>query len=230
MVTVMSAVVKTNKNRLLIFCMAVFLLIPACTKHKQEKTAEQLVEEGRTYFEKKKYQEAITSYEKLKDWYPFSEHAKEAELKVADAHFNLKEYDQAIAAYKDFSQLHPSDPQAPYVLYQIGKCYYDQLEPPDRDQTSTLNAIDAFRNLIVAFPESEYAKQAQTQIDECMKNLAEKDMYVGKFYFKSKHYKAAMDRFTSVVKNYPDFGLHKEAREYMERCQANINKMQGKDS
>jgi outer membrane protein assembly factor BamD len=216
-------------KRLFIFCMAILLLMPACTKHKQEKTADQLAEEGKTYFEKKNYQDAITAYEKLKDWYPFSVHAKDAELKVADAHYNLKEYDQAIAAYKEFSQLHPSDPQGPYVLYQIGKCYYDQIDTPDRDQTVTLNAIDAFRNLLVAYPDSEFAKQAHSHIDECLKTLAEKDMYVGKFYYKSKHYKAAMDRFLSVVKNYPDFGLHKEAQDYITRCQALIQENAGKE-
>jgi len=220
----------THMKRFLIFCMAALLLMPACTKHKQEKTADQLAEEGKTNFEKKNYKDAITAYEKLKDWYPFSVHAKDAELKVADSHYNLKEYDQAIAAYKEFSQLHPSDPQGPYVLYQIGKCYYDQLETPDRDQTATLNAIDAFRNLIVAYPDSEYAKQSQTHITECLKNLAEKDMYVGKFYYKSKHYKAAMDRFLSVVKNYPDFGFQQEAREYIERCQALMKETAGNGS
>jgi outer membrane protein assembly factor BamD len=220
--------IRLHKIPWLIVCLVLLVLIPACSKHKQEKTAEQLVEEGRTNFEKKNYQDAIEAYEKLKDWYPFSVHAKEAELKVADAHYKLKEYEQAIAAYKEFSQLHPSDPQAAYVLYQIGKCYYDQIETPDRDQTYTLNAIEAFRNLILAFPESDYAKQAQTQIDECLKLLAENDLYVGKFYFRSKHYKAAMDRFLSVVKNYPDFGLQQEARDYMEKCQIKIDQMEEK--
>ena len=55
----------------------VFLLVAAgCAKHKQEKTAEQLAAEGTTYFDEENYPKAIQSYEKLRDWYPFSKYAK----------------------------------------------------------------------------------------------------------------------------------------------------------
>ncbi len=209
------------------FLVVLLLIFTACAKHKEEKTAEQLAAEGRTYFEKKNYKSAIESYEKLKDWYPFSVHAKEAELKIADSHYFLEEYEQAIAAYNEFVQLHPRDPQIPYVLYQIGRCYYDQLESPDRDQTPALNAVDAFRNLQLQFPDSPYAQEVNAYIDECLKNLAEKDMYVGKFYFNSRHYKAAKQRFLSVIQNYPDYGLHQEAKAYIDECDAHLAKIIG---
>ncbi|MCU0599208.1 MAG: outer membrane protein assembly factor BamD [Desulfobacterales bacterium] len=215
---------------LLLLFFIILMAIPACSKHKQEKTAEELAEEGKTYFEKKDYKGAIESYEKLTDWYPFSTHAKEAELKIADSHYHLDEYEQAIAAYNEFSQLHPRDPQIAYVLYQIGRCYYDQLEQPDRDQTPALNAIDAFQNLTMQFPDSDYSKEVSAYIDECLKNLAEKEMYVGKFYFKSRHYKAARERFVSVIKNYPDFGLHQEARDYIDQCNTHMAEIIGSDS
>jgi outer membrane protein assembly factor BamD len=213
-----------------ILVMVIFLLSSACSKHKDEKTAEQLAEEGNTYFEKENYKDAIASYEKLTDWYPFSTHAKEAELRIADAHYYLEEYEQAIVAYNDFSQLHPRDPKIAYVLYQIGRCYYDQIEQADRDQTPAANAIDAFRNLTLQFPDSDYTKEVAAYMDECMKNLAEKDMYVGRFYFKSRHYKAARERFVSVIKNYPDFGFHHEAQEYIERCDSQLAEIIGTNS
>jgi outer membrane protein assembly factor BamD len=220
-------------NRLSTFFVPLLVLVlavSACSKHKDEKTAEQLAEEGNTYFEKKNYKDAITSYERLTDWYPFSVHAKEAELRIADSHYYLEEYEQAIAAYNEFSQLHPSDPKIPYVLYQIGRCYYDQLEQPDRDQTPAVNAIDAFRNLTMQFPDSDYAKEVTAYIDECMKNLAQRDLYVGMFYFKSRHYQAARERFISVIKNYPDFGFHQEARDYIERCDSHLSEILGSGS
>jgi outer membrane protein assembly factor BamD len=215
---------------LFILVIVMTLAILSCAKHKDEKTAEQLAEEGNTYFEKKNYKDAITSYERLTDWYPFSVHAKEAELRIADAHYYLEEYEQAIAAYNEYSQLHPSDPKIPYVLYQIGRCYYDQLEQPDRDQSPAINAIDAFRNLKMQFPDNDYSNEVTAYIDECMKNLAEKDLYVGKFYFKSRHYNAARERFISVIKNYPDYGFHQEAQEYIERCNAHLEELVGSGS
>jgi outer membrane protein assembly factor BamD len=55
-------------------------------------------------------------------------------------------------------------------------------------------------------------------------------MYVGKFYFKSRHYKAARERFVSVIKNYPDFGLHQEARDYIDQCNTHMAEIIGSDS
>ena len=204
---------------IIFFCLiSCFLFATGCAKHKPEKTADELAAEGLAYFEEKDYREAITSYERLRDWYPFSVHAKDAELKVADAYFLLEEYDQALVAYRTYYQLHPSDPRIPYVLYRIGRCDFDQMVSVDRDQTPAANALESFRRLIDQFPDHEYAVKAEEHIQECLKNLAGKEHYVGKFYFKSKHYKAALHRFQSVVNDYPDFGLHAEAKEYIERC------------
>jgi outer membrane protein assembly factor BamD len=213
-----------------ILCIFILGAFPACSVHKDEKTADQLAEEGSAYFEKEDYKGALESYKKLTDWYPFSVHAKEAEIRIADSHYKLEEYDQAITSYNEFSQLHPRDPKAVYVLYQIGRCYYDQLETPDKDQTPAVNAIDAFRNLNMQFPDNEYANEANGYIDECLKNLAEKDLYVGKFYFKSRHYKAAKERFISVIKNYPDFGFHQEAKGYIDQCDAYMAEIIGSGS
>jgi outer membrane protein assembly factor BamD len=206
-----------------------FMLAAGCAKHKPEKTAEELAAEGQAFFEAKDYREAITAYERLRDWYPFSVHAKDAELKVADAYYLLEEYDQALAAYQTYYQLHPTDPQIPYVLYRIGRCDFDQMVSVDRDQTPAANALESFRRLINQFPDHEYAEKAEDHIQDCLENLAAKEHYVGKFYFKSEHYKAALHRFQSVVNDYPDFGLHAEAKEYIERCNALIAASAGED-
>jgi outer membrane protein assembly factor BamD len=57
-----------------------------------------------------------------------------------------------------------------------------------------------------------------------LKNLAGHEFYVGEFYFKNKHYKAAIIRFKSVVSNYPDVGLTQKALEYITRCETKLAK------
>jgi len=191
---------------------------------KEEKTAGQLAEEGRQEFSDGDYKSAIEAYEKLKDWYPFSKFAKEAELKVADAHYRLDEYEQAIAAYEQYERLHPNDEKIPYVIYQIGRCYFDRMRGVDRDQTYTEKALQEFERLQSRFPESEYAGKTEKHIQQCLKTLAGHEFYVGEFYFKQDHYQAALDRFLNVINNYPsDFLLlqHK-ARNYIERCRNNL--------
>ncbi len=54
--------------------------------------------------------------------------------------------------------------------------------------------------------------------------MAGHEFYVGEFYFKSKHYKAAVMRFRTVVSGYPDVGLTQKALEYIARCEAELAK------
>lgn len=191
---------------------------------KQEKTAAELVEQGREEFADEDYKKAIEAYRKLKDWYPFSQYAKEAELKIADAHYRLKEYEQAISAYEEFERLHPSDPKIAYVVYYTGRCYFDRMKGIDRDQSFTEKALQVFKQLRRRFPESEYAEKAESHIRKCLKTLAGHDFYVGEFYYKQDHYKAALARFEDVVNNYPpEFEeLRERARDYIERCREHI--------
>ncbi len=187
-----------------------------------EKTAEQLVAEGMTAFEDGKYRRAIEAFRQLKDWYPFSKYAILAELKLADAHFELKEYEDAIYAYEEFERLHPRNEAAPYVIYRIGSSYIARMNSIDRDQTAVRKALDTDRRLVRMFPDDPYADKARDRIKTCQKNLAAHEFYVGMFYYKNDHFAPAMDRFKTVLSEYPDVGVHQKALEYIARCQARM--------
>ena len=189
-----------------------------------EKTAQELVNDGMEAFNRQRYRSAIESFDKLKDWYPFSKYAILAELKVADAHFYLGEYEAAIAAYESFENLHPRNEATPYVIFQRGLSYIEQMETVDRDQTAAKKAIETFSRLKKVYPTSEYTAQAENHIRLSLKNMAGHEFYVGEFYFKSKHYKAAIVRFKTVVSGYPDVGLTQKALEYIARCEAELTK------
>lgn len=207
-----------------VFSIVLLMVVSGCSwsKDKPEKTADELAAEGQTYFADEKYDKAIKSYKKLKDWYPFSGHVKEAELKIADAHYRMESHDEAILAYNEYERMHPNDEKIPYVIYQAGRCDFDRIESVDRDATATRQALAAFQRLESRFPESEYAKKAKPHIETCLKNLAAKEMEIGLFYFKAKKYKAALNRFAAVVTDYPDFGLHRDALDYMAKSRAGI--------
>jgi outer membrane protein assembly factor BamD len=190
---------------------------------KEEKTAQELAEEGMEAFRDKDYRKAIESFEKLKDWYPFSRYSILAELKLGDAHYHSKEYEEAIFAYDEFENLHPKNEAVPYVVYQIGRCYFDRLQSIDRDQTMAREALQTFARLIRTYPASSYAKKAEEHMKVCNKNLAEHEFYVGIFYYKTRHYKAALERFKTVLRSYPDLGVHRKALEYIPLCQDGIN-------
>ena len=49
-------------------------------------------------------------------------------------------------------------------------------------------------------------------------------MYVGRFYYKTKHYKGALARFERVLSDYPTAGFDEEARQYIDLCREVLEK------
>ena len=213
---------------MLSFISLFFVLGCAGREPKQEKTAQELARDGMDQFNRGRYEESIKSFEKLKGWYPFSKFVPFAELKIADAHYNIKEYGEAVAAYEEFESLHPRNEAIPYAIYKIGLCYFKQIDTIDRDQTTAKKALNTFNRLKKQFPEDAYSIKAEEHIKQCLKILTGHELYVGLFYLKSKHYKAALHRFKSILTQYPDVGVHQKALHYIATCEALLKKQEKK--
>lgn len=203
-------------------CMSALLVVYACagSQPQEEKTAQELVQDGVDFFEAGNYKKAIGAFEKLRDWYPFSKYAILAELKIADAYFNLDSYADAIFAYEEFEQLHPRNEAIPYVIYRIARSYFNQIDTIDRDQSNANKALETYRRLVQQYPSDVYAGMARSDMLACYQSVAGHEFYVGVFYYKNKNYKAAKVRFTAVVENYPDVGYHHRALTYLANCEA----------
>jgi outer membrane protein assembly factor BamD len=193
-------------------------------KNKREKLAPELAAEAMEAFESERYQSSIETFNKLRDWYPFDKLATLAEFKIAEAHFKMEEYEEAIVAYEEFVKLHPRNESIAYVLNQIALCYYNRIDTVDRDQNTARSAIEAFSKLTRQFPDSTYARESEEKKTVCLKSLAGHEIYVGRFYYKSKHYKGAKARFQTVLSQYPGLGFDKEAGEFMALCDEKLAK------
>lgn len=200
------------------------LLLTGCSlfKSKEEKSAQELISEGMEDYSQKKYRASIESFQKLKDWYPFSKYAILAELKIADAYFQIEEYDKAISAYESFESLHPKNEATPYVIFQQGICQIQQMETIDRDQKAAKSAIEVFNRLKRQFPDDPHAKKADEYILRATRNLVAHEFIIGQFYYKSKHYEAARERFRGIISNYEDVGYHQKALDYLSKCDAKL--------
>jgi outer membrane protein assembly factor BamD len=188
-------------------------------KEASDKPPEVLAEEGISNLKKKKYDDAIETFEKVRDRYPYSDQALLAQLKVADAYFFKKKYEEACQAYREFEKLHPTNKAVPYCIFREGQCYYRQRSTIDRDQTYTQKAIEEFKRLKQKFPDSEYIPKVETYLSRCRKDLAEHEFYVAEFYFKIKRYQAAIDRYQALIQDYPDFVQNATAKQRIEECQ-----------
>lgn len=188
----------------------------------EEYTAQELALNGMEAYERGNYRAAARNFQELKDFYPFSQYAALADLKLGDSYYQRRQYDKAIEAYEEFERLHPRNEAVPYVIYKIGMCYFDRMPTVDRDQTFAFKAMETFQRLQRQFPGNEYSLLVDPMIPECVRKLAGHEFSIGLFYFETSHWVAAKMRFEKVLRNYPDVGYHREAMIYLVDCEKRI--------
>jgi outer membrane protein assembly factor BamD len=82
-----------------------------------------------------------------------------------------------------------------------------------------LKALEEFRRLKQKFPQDENVPKAEKYLAQCRSDLAEHEFYVGRFYLKTKHYAAALERFQILAQEYPEFPKQNEVKNYTAECQ-----------
>ncbi len=188
----------------LVTLLVALALIAGCGGNKPKLSADDYYKQASEAFTKHNYDVAVTHYKELLDQYPFSDHAEEAELRIAHAQYKSKHYPEAIAAFNDFQRMHPMSAHLPEVYYLLGKSYMDQMTTTDRDQGASENAHGWFRVVIDRYPTSPFAAKARRKLSECRRSLADHELYIANYYFKRNNLRAGENRVKGVLENYPD--------------------------
>ncbi len=198
---------------------------------------ETLFEKGKALLAKKRYDLGRKYLNFVFETYPNDTQGREALLLVADSYFRQggsASYTEARFRYRDYLNRYPGAPQRDYARYQFAVCYDKEHEKPDRDQTSTREAISQYDALLREFPNSLYTSQARERIRRLTDVLAEHEFLVGFFYMRKGAPGAALARFTVVEERFSEYagrdklffysaqvlkrlGREKEAERYLAR-------------
>lgn len=161
---------------------------------------------------KGKHEDAIQCLEMFKARYPESRYGQEAELLIGDAYFSRKDYLLAAESYGAFIRLYPTNPKVDYAHYRVGLCYFKESPKAiDRDQEYLDEAIVHLRAVIRRYPGSQYRNPALATLKEARTRVARRHFYIGRFYYRTGEYIAAIPRFMEVAEKYQDSGLADKA-------------------
>jgi outer membrane protein assembly factor BamD len=174
-----------------------------------------LLSRGEAAISQKRYEEGRKHLQRLVNQFPESELVPAARLGVARAYLQERRYDEARAEYHRFIELFPQHERVDEAHYYLGLSYYRQMEKTDRDQTLSKKAIAEFQTVAAEFRDSQYAADARLKRVHCIRQLADKELYIGKFYFRRGSYGAAINRFETVLKEYPGTGYDADALYYL---------------
>lgn len=197
----------------LLFIFTILSLLASCaSEEKNADTADGAFKIAKEYDDAERYEVAIQKYADVKNKFPYSSFAIQAELAIADVQFKRESYPEAQIAYQNFRDLHPKNSRTDYVIYKTGMSYFLQLpDTIDRDLSLANDAIYSFNEMIKNFPQSEYLKEAREKREKAYIMLNEKELYIADFYFKHKQFDSALLRYEAAYKKYPGFGLDPRA-------------------
>jgi outer membrane protein assembly factor BamD len=182
--------------------------------------ARNLLAQGMEDYSVGKYFTAIEFFDEILNRYPFSAEAVLAELKAADCSYYLERYVEALALYEEFENRHPTNESIPYVMYQKAMCYYKQIDRVDRDPTGAEKSLELFNQLIVAYPNSPYSREAKLRMATATQFLANHEYFVVQYYVRTAKFDQATVRLKYLLATYPDAEITPKAQELLDQIEA----------
>ncbi len=161
-----------------------------------------------------KYEIARLNLQTLINTYPDSEYVARAKLSIGDswlAEGGSAGLTQAESEYKDFITFFPNMPEAAEAQLKIADIHYRQIEKADRDFTHAKRAEEEYRQLLLQYPDSKLAPTARTKLLQVQEILAQREYYIGRFYYMHESWPAAMARLKTLADTYPLFSKADDA-------------------
>jgi len=184
-------------------------------------SAQKLYGEAKDAIANRTWEKAIKYLEKLEARYPYGRYAQQAQLEVAYAYWKDGQRATAIAAADRFIKLYPNHANVDYAYYLKGLINFNEnsglfsiIDNPDlseRDSKGTRESFEAFKDLVLRFPDSKYADDARARMRYLVNTLAQYEVHVARYYMKRTAYVAAANRAQFAVVNYPNAPAIEEA-------------------
>lgn len=196
----------------------VFLLMPvllfSCSRYQKiikSSDYDLKYKAAKEYFAKKDYTRAMSLFEELIPITRGTQRAEEVAYYYAECNYELGDYLLAGFHYKDFYRLFPQSEKAETALFRNAFCYFKNSPSSSLDQENTLIAIQEFQFFIEAYPESKHIPDCNAYIDELRMKLETKAYNISKLYYNVGEYKAAIQSFNNLMKEFPDTKYREEA-------------------
>lgn len=186
-----------------------------------------LFQRGNESLADKKWLTSREYFREIVDNYPQSTFRADAKLGIGDSYLGentLESKVLAINEFREFLTFYPTHPRADYAQYKLGMAHYGQMLAPERDQSETKEAIAAFETFLEQYPGSQYLGEVRTKLREAKDRLGQSEYRVGLFYFRSRWYPGAIDRFKVLLDRDPDFTYRDAVYFYLAESLIKVNR------
>jgi outer membrane protein assembly factor BamD len=186
-----------------------------------------LLDRGNAELKDKNWLRAREYFRQIVDNYPQSPLRPEAKLGVGDTYLGENTTEALVLGaneFREFITFYPTSQRADYAQYKLAMTHYNQMRRPERDQTETREAVKEFGAFFERYPNSALTPEVKVKWREARDRLSEASYRVGYFYFRSRWYPGAIDRFRGVLKEDPGYTGRDAVYYYLAESLARTNK------
>ena len=162
------------------------------------------------YYEKEDYVRAATIFDQIAMVFRGTDQADTVYYLQAMSYFKQNDYILSGHYFRTFAKTYGGSPFAEEADYMGAYCYYLTSPRPELDQTSTVQAIQAFQLYLIKYPDSERREEVQAYINELREKLVEKSYISAKLYFDLQDYKASIVALNNSLLKYPESKYREE--------------------
>lgn len=184
------------------------VLLGACAPSFQLKnysSNEALYRASQREYERRKWDHAITGFEKLTNDLPARDSLLgRSYFYLAQARERNGEHLLAAQTFTRLAETFPEDTLADDALFRAGKAYESLWRKPVLDAMYGEMALNVFRTMVAVNPTSPLLPQAQAELAKLDDWFARKDYETGMHYMRRKAYDSAILYFKDVIKEHPD--------------------------
>ena len=166
--------------------------------------AEYFYQEGIESLERKRFLDAIESFQRVVSNFPGSSLICDAQYHLAEAYFRMDDFVNAVFEYQRLADAYPTCSWADRAQFQVGESHFLQMRRAELDQTETHEAIRHFRRFIDDNPDSPLVEEARARVQACRARIAEKQYKAGELYHKQGHLEAARITYELLLREFPE--------------------------
>ena len=167
-----------------------------------------LYERGQAALKERKWLDAREYFRQVVDNYPGSPLRPDAKLALGDTYLGEKSAESLVSAdneYREFLTFYPTHPRADYAQFQLAMSFFEQMRPPDRDQTATRDTLQELQLFFTRYPTSPLMPEARQKWREARDRLSDHNFEVGRLYFRMRVDAGAASRLLEVLKEDPEY-------------------------
>jgi outer membrane protein assembly factor BamD len=167
-----------------------------------------LSERANDAMKRERWADARKYFQQIVDNYPQSALRPDAKLGVGDSYLNEGGDANLVLAeneFKEFITFYPTNARVDYSQYKLAMTHYKRMRRPERDQTETIAAVREFEVFFDRYPNSMLTSEVRERWREARSRLSEASYQVGLYYYRSRWYPGAIDRFKEVLKDDPGY-------------------------